>query len=147
MRLIVFSQKFRELAQGGLFAPLFSHFLGRHPKNGLAWLDALIDGGGGQHNRARADDQVLVDADTTPEYDIVLDARHTCDGSMGTDEAIMADVTVVPNLAVVVEFGAALNDSVRSNASVDTAQGANFHVITNDNATKRSGRRWSHWDG
>ena len=137
MRFIVFFQEIRQLAKGGLFAPLFAHLLRRHAKDGLARLDVLVDGRGGQHDGSRPDDQVLVDAHTAPKDNIVLDARHACDGGVGSDEAVVADVTVVPDLAVVVEFGAALDDGVGGDATVDAAQGPDFHIVGDDDATKR----------
>ena len=78
----------------------------------------------------------LGQAHTTPKDDIILDARHASDGGMGTDEAVVADVAVVADLAMVVELGAALNDGVGGNAPVDTAQGANLHIVSDDHTAK-----------
>ncbi len=137
MCFIVFFQEIRQLAKGGLFAPLFAHLLRRHAEDGLARLDVLVNGRSGQHDGTRPDNQVLVDANTAPKDDIVLDARHASDGGMGSDEAVVADVTVVADLAVVVELGAALDDGIRSNTTVDAAQGPDFHIIGDDDAAKR----------
>ena len=120
-----------------MFAPLLPHLLCRHTEDGLTRLDVLVDGGGGQHHRTRADDQVLVDAHTAPEDDIVLDARHAGDGGMGTDEAIVTDVAVVTNLAVVVEFGATLDDGVGGDTAVDATQGTDLHIVGDDHTAKR----------
>ena len=137
MCFVVFFQEIGQRAQGGLFAPLFSHLLGRHTEDGLAWLDALVDGRGSQNDSTSADDQVLIDAHTTPEDDVVFDARHTSDGGMSTDEAVVADVAVMADLAVVVEFGATLDDGVGGDTTVDAAQGAYFHVVGDDHTAKR----------
>ena len=112
MCFVVFFQKFRQLTQSSLLAPLFLDFLGRHAKDGFARLNVLVDSRSGQHDRTRANDQVLVDANTAPKNYIVLDACHTSDGGMCPDEAVVANITVVPNLAVVVELGATLDEGI-----------------------------------
>ena len=112
MSFVVFFQEFRQLAQGGLFAPLFPHLLCRYAENSLARLNVLVDSGSGQDHGTRTDNKVFIDTYTTTKDDIVLDARHTSDGGMGTNKAVVANVTVVTNLAVVVEFGATLDDGV-----------------------------------
>ena len=136
MRFIVFFQELRKLTQSGLFAPLLPYLLGRNAEDGLTRLDVLVDGGGGQHYGTRTDDQVLVDAHTAPENDIVLDAGHASDGGMGTDEAVVADVAVVTNLAVVVEFGAAFDDGVGGDTAVDATQGADLHIVGDDDTAE-----------
>ena len=137
MCFIVFFKEIRQLSKGCLFTPLFSHLLGGHTEDGLAWLDVLVDGGGSQDDGTRADDQVLIDAHTTPKDDIVLDARHACDGSVGTDEAVVTDVAVVTDLAVIVKFRATLDDGIGGDTTVDAAQGTNLHVVSDDHTAKR----------
>ena len=125
------------MTQSGLFAPLLPHLLCRHAKDSLAWLDVLVDGRCGQDDCTRADDQVFVDTYTAPKDDIVFDACHACNGGMGTDEAVVANVTVVTDLAVVVQLGPALDDGVGGDATVDASKGANLHIVGDDHTTER----------
>ena len=110
------------MTQRGLFAPLLPHLLGGHTEDGLARLNVLVDSGSGQHDRTRANDQVLVDAHTAPEDNVVLNARHSCDSGMGTNEAVVADIAVMAYLAVVIQLSAAFDDGVGGRNSWNTVQ-------------------------
>ena len=52
---------------------------------------------------------------------------------MRTDQTVLADIGVVPHLAMVIHFGSFIDDGITRNTFVDAAQSTNFNTIGNDN--------------
>jgi hypothetical protein len=76
---------------------------------------------------------IFLDANLTPQTDTVRDSRFASDPNLGSYQAIFANDNPMPQMDLVIQFGAFTQDGIAGYAFVNGASCPNFDVVMHNN--------------
>src|SRR5262245_43590390 len=89
----------------------------------------VLDGAHGRHLSPIADLEMIVDADLRTQRHIVTYRQAAREPDLGRKQAVPADNHIVPDLDLIVDFGAFADHSVAQAAAVDRRPRADLNVV------------------